>query len=47
MHLYEAIAQLRGQAGDRQVAGAELALHAQTHDFWKGAATILSTREAA
>jgi len=47
MHLYEAVTQLRGQAGDRQVAGAEVALHAQTHDFWKGAATILSTRDEA
>lgn len=47
MHLYEAVAQLRGAAGDRQVPAAEVALHAQTHDFWKGAATILSTRSAA
>jgi acetyl-CoA acetyltransferase len=47
MHLYEAVTQLRGAAGDRQVPGAAVALHAQTHDFWKGAATILSTRSAA
>jgi len=46
MHLYEAVAQLRAAAGDRQVPGAQVALHAQTHDFWKGAATILSTRSA-
>jgi acetyl-CoA acetyltransferase len=46
MHLYEAVTQLRGDAGARQVPGAEVALHAQTHDFWKGAATILSTRSA-
>lgn len=46
MHLYECVQQLRGEAGDRQVAGAEVALHAQTHDFFKGAATIL-TRSAA
>jgi acetyl-CoA acetyltransferase len=44
MHLHEAVAQLRGEAGERQVSGAEVALHAQTHDFWKGAATILSTQ---
>lgn len=44
MHLYEAVRQLRKECGDRQVADAEVALHAQTHDFWKGAASILSTQ---
>lgn len=44
MHLYEAVLQLRGRAEGRQVHGATTALHAQTHDFWKGAASILSTR---
>lgn len=47
MHLYEAVRQLRGQCQDRQVQGATVALHAQTHDFWKGAATLLSTEAAA
>ena len=46
MHLYEAVLQLRGEAGPRQVPGATVALHAQTHDFWKGAATILSRERA-
>lgn len=46
MHLYEAVVQLRGDGGPRQVPGATVALHAQTHDFFKGAATLLSTRVA-
>ncbi len=42
LHLYEAVRQLRRECGDRQVARAGVALHAQTHDFFKGAATLLS-----
>jgi acetyl-CoA acetyltransferase len=44
MQLFECVQQLRGECGDRQIAGSEVALHAQTHDFFKGAATILTTR---
>src|ERR1700722_13201416 len=46
MHLYEAVRQLRGLGGERQVAGARRALLAQTHDFWKGAASILAADAA-
>lgn len=42
---YEAVEQLRGDAGDRQLPRHETYLHSQTHDFWRGAATILATRE--
>ena len=45
MHLYEAVRQLRKECGDRQISGAEVALHAQTHDFFKGAASILSVHD--
>jgi acetyl-CoA acetyltransferase len=44
LNLYEAVQQLRKACGHRQVDNkADVALHAQTHDFWKGAATMLST----
>lgn len=46
LHMYELVRQLRNECGDRQVQGAQVALHAQTHDFWKGAASILSTHNA-
>jgi acetyl-CoA acetyltransferase len=46
MHLYELAHQLRGEAGERQVARAGVALLAQTHDFFKGAATIFAKQEA-
>jgi acetyl-CoA acetyltransferase len=44
MHLCEAVRQLRGEAGDRQVTGAEVALYCSTMSFVKGAASILSTQ---
>jgi acetyl-CoA acetyltransferase len=45
MQLYEAVHQMRGESGERQLSGIETVLHAQTHDFIKGAATVLSTHE--
>jgi acetyl-CoA acetyltransferase len=41
LHLCEAVRQLRGQAGERQVAGAEVALYGSTQAFAKAAASIL------
>jgi acetyl-CoA acetyltransferase len=45
LHLYEAVRQLRKECGERQIAKADVELHAQTHDFFKGAATILSIHD--
>jgi acetyl-CoA acetyltransferase len=41
LHLCEAVRQLRGQAGERQVAGAEVAMYGSTQAFAKAAASIL------
>jgi acetyl-CoA acetyltransferase len=42
LHLCEAVRQLRGQAGDRQVSGAEVAMYGSTQAFAKAAASVLA-----
>ncbi|HEX3611136.1 MAG TPA: hypothetical protein VHU88_05570 [Sporichthyaceae bacterium] len=46
MHMVEAVRQLRGQAGERQLADPKVALYASSHGFLKAAASVLSTEES-
>jgi acetyl-CoA acetyltransferase len=45
LHLVEAVRQLRGAAGPRQVTGAELAMYCSTQGWQKGGASIISTHQ--
>lgn len=41
LHLCEAVRQLRGECGDRQIPHPRIALDCSSHDFLKAAATLL------
>jgi hypothetical protein len=46
MHMVEAVRQLRGQAGERQLDAPEVAMYLSSHGFVKAAASVLSTNRS-
>jgi acetyl-CoA acetyltransferase len=46
LHMVEAVRQLRGEAGERQLDKVELAMYCSTQVWLKGGASILSTHQA-
>lgn len=45
LHIVEAVRQLRGQAGERQISKAEIAMYCSTQVWLKGGASIISTHK--
>jgi acetyl-CoA acetyltransferase len=46
MHVVEAVRQLRGQAGERQLDAPEIGLYCSSHGFVKAAVSVLSTNQS-
>jgi acetyl-CoA acetyltransferase len=46
MHVVEAVRQLRGQAGERQLGAPEIGMYCSSHGFVKAAASVLSTNQS-
>jgi hypothetical protein len=46
MHMVEAVRQLRGHAGERQLDAVETAMYLSSHGFVKAAASVLSTNRS-
>jgi acetyl-CoA acetyltransferase len=46
MHMVEAVRQLRGQAGERQLKSPEIVLYCSSQSFFKAAASVLTTNES-
>jgi hypothetical protein len=46
MHVVEAVRQLRGQAGERQLDAPETGMYCSSHGFVKAAVSVLSTNQS-
>jgi acetyl-CoA acetyltransferase len=46
MHVVEAVRQLRGQAGERQLDAPEIGMYCSSHGFVKAAASVFSTNQS-
>jgi hypothetical protein len=46
MHVVEAVRQLRGQAGERQLDAPEIGMYCSSHGFVKAAVSVFSTNQS-